>query len=184
MFILQSAIVFVMVIATLFFTLTALQKIFAMVNSGQPEMLTDKSQMRAKSVLQMVFGEKKVMDDKKYGFMHLWYLYGFLILSIGHMELVFFGLTRFAENFGFRPFLYRNLPFVPDFVIHFYEFSQDFFAGGVLIVVSIALYKRLSGKVKRLMPRSIDAEIILWFIGFLYLTFFTTISDFLCFTNK
>ncbi len=170
MYFLQSLVVLALVVATIYFTLSALLEIFAMANSGAPQKLIHTWPERANAVLRMVFGEKKLLDDRLYGFMHFWYLYGFLILAIGHMELVFFGLSRFLQTFDISPFLYRN--FLPSSATHLYEFSQDFMAFGVVIVVSIALYKRLNGKVARLLPRSKDAEIILWFIGVLYLTFF------------
>ena len=174
MYFLQSFIVLSLVLITIYLTSSALLNIFAMVNSGISEKITHKWTKRISTVLHMVFAEKKLLDDKSYGLMHFWYLYGFLILSIGHMELVFFGLSRFLQTFNIKPFLYKN--FFPTWLIHIYEFSQDFMAFGVIIVVIIALYKRISGKVKRLQPRSKDAEIILFFIGILYLTFFLLTS--------
>lgn len=172
--IIWSAIVLLMVSFTLWFALTSFQQIFAMVNSGERKTLTNTWQERALSVMEYVFGQKKVLEERSYGFMHFFYLYGFLILGIGHMELVFFGLTRFLENNGHEAFLYRN--FLPSGAVKAYEFTQDFMAGAVVLVVTIALYRRLTGKVKRLMPRSLDAEIILWLIGGLYLTFFIYIG--------
>lgn len=177
MLILFSTIVLFLVIVTAIFTFTALRQIVAMVRAGTPETLTNTWQERAHSVIQMVFGQKKVLEEKSYGYMHFWYLYGFLILGIGHLELVLFGLTRFAPTFGYQPFLYRHLPFVPDTLFKIYEFSQDFMAFGVVVVVCIALYRRIKGKVPRLMPRSQDAENILWLIGALYMTFFIFIGS-------
>ncbi len=146
-----------------------------MIQSGTPEALTHTWQDRVATVLTNVFGHKKVLEDKKYGFMHFWYLYGFLILGIGHVELVLFGLTRFLEVFGLQPFLYRH--FLPESLVHLYEFSQDFMALGVILVVSVALYRRMTGKTKRLMPRSADAETILWLIGALYVSFFLFVGS-------
>ena len=45
-------------------------------------------------------------------------------------------------------------------------------AAVVLVTATIALLRRWSGRVKRLMPRSQDAENILWFIVALYVSFF------------
>ncbi|MEI6805091.1 MAG: heterodisulfide reductase-related iron-sulfur binding cluster [Myxococcaceae bacterium] len=171
----QSVLVAICVSVTLYFTLSALRRIVVMIRSGAPETLTHTWQDRARSVLVNVFGQKKVLEDKKYGFMHFWYLYGFLILGIGHMELVLFGLTRFLEVFGLQAFLYRN--FLPESLIQLYEFSQDFMAFGVVLVVAIALYRRMTGKTKRLMPRSADAETILWMIGALYVSFFLFVGS-------
>ncbi|MES2504931.1 MAG: heterodisulfide reductase-related iron-sulfur binding cluster [Myxococcota bacterium] len=173
--IVHSIVVACLVGVSLFFTLSALGRIMVMIRSGAPEALTNTWQERAASVMIYVFGQKKVLEDKKYGFMHFWYLYGFLILGIGHMELVLFGLTRFLESFGVQPFLYRH--FLPNWMIHLYEFSQDFMAMGVVIIVGIALYRRMTGKTRRLMPRSADAETILWLIGALYVSFFMFVGS-------
>lgn len=175
MYVLSSLMVLALVAATLFFTFSALFRIVAAVNMGTAEPYDRRLPDRVASVIEMVFGQKKVLEDRSYGFMHFWYLYGFMILGIGHLELVLFGLTRFLTDYGYQPFLYRNL--LPAGLIEIYEFSQDFMAFGVVIMVSIALYRRISGKVPRLMPRSADAEIILWLIGSLYVTFFIFVGS-------
>ena len=88
-----------------------------------------------------------------------------LILGIGHTELLFFGLTRFMEGFDKTPFLFRNLPLMPDIGVQLYELSQDFMAIMVLIASAIALARRWSGKIKRLMPRSTDGNHSLLYLG-------------------
>jgi len=177
MAIVQSLLVLGLVIVTLAFALPAFIRIYAMVNVGSAEPLTHTWKERLASVMRYVFGQQKVLEDRPYGFMHFFYLYGFLILGIGHLELVLFGLTRFVEALGYTPFLYRNLPMMPTSLLHAYEFSQDCMAACVVAVVSIALYKRISGGVARLMPRSADAERILVLIGLLYVTFFVFIGS-------
>lgn len=177
MYFLHSFVVLTLVAITFVVALSALQRIFAMVNVGTAEPLTDRWRERVGAVVQMVFGQKKVFEDKAYGFMHLWYFYGFLVLGIGHLELVIYGLSRFLQTYDYQPVLYRHLSFIPASLIHFYEFSQDFFAFGVVVVVTIALYRRIAGKVPRLLPRSKDAETILWLIGILYATFFVFIGS-------
>src|SRR3989338_3795686 len=173
--VIHSVLVATCVIVTLLVTFSALRRIVLMIQSGTPETLTHSWQDRVKTTLINVFGQKTVLEDKKYGFMHFWYLYGFLILGVGHLELVLFGLTKFLEIFDLKPFLYRH--FLPESITHFYEFSQDFMAFGVILVVSIALYRRMTGKTKRLMPRSADAETILWLIGALYVSFFLFVGS-------
>lgn len=170
MYALQSVIVLILVLVSFYFSLGALISIVAMVRSGQPENNYDQVSRRIDSVIKYVFFHKKVLEDKSYGFMHMFYLYGFLILGIGHLELVLFGLTRFLSHFGVEPFLYRN--FLPPFLIHVIELSQDFMAFMVVLMVAIALYRRIVVPKPRLLPRSKDAEIILWAIGALYVTFF------------
>jgi len=174
MYFAQSIIVFAAVVFAAGFTLMSLRRIYAAVNTGQSEMLNDRISDRIQSILQLVFGHKKVLEDKSYGFMHFFYLYGFIILGIGHLELVVFGLSRFVETFDMQPILYRNI--LPAGITHIYELTQDLMAFLVLFVVTIALYKRIGKRVPRLLPRSQDAEVILWFIGALYLTFFVLIG--------
>ncbi|MFZ9885986.1 MAG: heterodisulfide reductase-related iron-sulfur binding cluster [Myxococcota bacterium] len=147
--------------------------IWALMRSGRPEQLTDNPKERAAKVVSLVFGHKKVLEDKPAGSMHVWFLYGFLILGIGHTELVLTGLSYFLKSFGVAPFLYES--FLPAPLAHLYHMSQDLLAFGVIVVSFIALGRRWSGKVKRLMPRSSDAEIILWWIVVLYVTFFVLV---------
>lgn len=177
MVIVQSLLVLGLIVLTLAYAIPAFMRIYAMVNIGSPEPLTHTWKERASSVMRYVFAQEKVLEDRPYGFMHFFYLYGFLILGIGHLELVLFGLTRFLESLGYSPFLYRNLPVATTSMVHVYEFSQDFMAASVVTIVCIALYKRMSGGVKRLMPRSADAERILLLIGLLYVTFFVFIGS-------
>lgn len=170
MYALQSLIVLALVLVCGYLSITKLLEIFYMVRSGAPENNFDQVKRRISSVMVYVFGHKKVLDDKSYGFMHMFYLYGFLILGIGHMELVSTGLTRFMLHFDISPFYYRN--FLPSFIIKPFELSQDSMAFLVVVMVSVALFRRIAMPKKRLLPRSKDAEMILWLIGLLYVTFF------------
>jgi len=171
----QSAIVFFLLAATIFMAGRAFLRLFQMVNTGSRVNNFGQVSERISGVIRKVLGHQGVLEEKRYGFMHVWYLYGFLILGIGHMELVINGLTRFVDAFGGEPFLYRHFLSAP--IIKVYEVSQDFMAGMVVLVVTIALYLRLTGKTKRLMPRSKDAERILWFIMMLYVSFFMLIGS-------
>lgn len=175
MFWIQSLIVLALVALSAYFSASALLEILAMVRSGAKENLSSDVKRRIDSLIQYVFFHKKVLDDKSYGFMHMFYFYGFLILGIGHMELVLHGLTKFMLHFDKEPFLYRH--FLPNWIIKPFELSQDFMAFLVLLMVSIALFRRIFIPKKRLLPRSKDAEIILWLIGALYLTFFIYIPS-------
>ncbi len=165
-----SAVTLLLVLAAIAFAGWKFLGIWGVMRAGRDEKLTDDWQERAGKVLSLVFGHKKVLEDKTSGSMHIWFLYGFLLLGIGHMELLLTGLTYFLTSYGFAPVLYEN--FLPAPLAHLFHFSQDFLAFGVIVVSFIALGRRWSGRVKRLMPRSNDAEIILWFIVLLYLTFF------------
>lgn len=170
MYAFQSAIVFALVLVCGFLAISRLLEILAMVRVGSAEDNFQQVPRRISSVISYVFGHKGVLEDKSYGLMHMVYLYGFLILGIGHLELVLFGMSKFMVHFDKSPFLYRN--FLPAGLIKPFEFSQDFMAFLVLAMVSIALFRRIVMPKKRLLPRSRDAEIILWLIGALYVTFF------------
>ncbi len=175
MYALQSLIVLVLVAISSYLSLTALLSIVAMVRSGAEENLFGELKRRIDSVIEYVFFHKRVLDDKSYGLMHMVYFYGFIILGIGHLELVFYGLTKFLMHFDISPFLYRN--FLPGWIIKPFELSQDLMAFFVVVAISIALTRRIFFPKKRLLPRSKDAEIILWLIGALYVSFFIYIPS-------
>ncbi len=170
MYALQSLVVLALVVVCGYLSITRLLAIFAMVRSGSSENNFEHIPRRINSLFAYVFGHKGILEDKSYGAMHMVYFYGFLILSIGHLELVFYGLTQFLRHFDMAPFLYRN--FLPQTLIKPFEFSQDFMAFLVVVMVGIALFRRIVMPKPRLLPRSKDAERILWLIGLLYVTFF------------
>src|SRR5579871_6564459 len=170
MYALQSLIVLALVLICGYLALSRLLAILAMVRSGSHENVFDQIPRRIGNVMSYAFGHKGVLEDKSYGLMHMVYFYGFMILAVGHLELVLIGLTRFLLHFDKSPVLYRN--FLSGPLTKAFEFSQDFMAALVVIMVAIALYRRIFMPKKRLLPRSKDAEVILWLIGLLYVTFF------------
>ncbi len=157
------------------FMFFALGRIAAMINTGvRDERHADHVGSRINMVIQIVFGHKKTLEDRTSGLLHIAFIYGFFILGIGHTEIVIEGLTYFMKALGGEPFLYEKLPGLSHThpLIRAYHLTQDVMAFLILVAVVVALGRRWSGSVPRLMPRSADAEIILYFIGFLYLTFF------------
>jgi Fe-S oxidoreductase len=160
-----------------------LNNIIKHISSGANFQVIGSVTSRLKLVVRMVFLQEKLLQDKVYGFMHFWFLYGFIILGIGHMELAFCGITAFFENYDCTPLLYSNITLMPTGLLRMYEISQDFFALFVFIISIYALYRRIILQQARLMPRSMDAEIILWFIIFLYITFFLYTSFELAFNQ-
>ena len=118
------------------------RRIYVMIRTGAPVDYSDRRSERIQAVVSMVFGHEKVMEDKKAGYLHVFFLYGFFTLGVGHMELLFYGLTRFLEGMGQKAFLYRNLPLMPDLGVQLYELSQDFMAFMVITVSIIALARR------------------------------------------
>jgi Fe-S oxidoreductase len=170
--ILQSLLTLALVVASFGFLFGRLWRIRTLVMTGTAgdEVLTDRPRDRVLKVARIVLGHRKVLEDRWAGLLHLFFLYGFLILGIGHLEVVLEGLTAFLRAFGRRAFSYASvLPAPLEFVYHL---SQDVLAAAVLVAASIALVRRWAGVPRRLLPRSQGAENILWFILALYVTFF------------
>lgn len=140
------------------------------VGTAGDEVLTGDPVARAARVARLVLGHEKVLEDRWSGLMHVFFLYGFLILGIGHVEVVLEGATGFLRGFGGRAFQYERV--LPAAGTAAYHLSQDLLAFLVVTMSGIALLRRWSGRIGRLMPRSRDAEIILWLILALYVTFF------------
>ncbi len=170
--ILQSVLALVLVVAAFGFMGWRLRHLRVLVNTGTrgDEDLTERPAERVRAVLSLVLGHKKTFEDRLSGVLHVCFLYGFLILAIGHVEVVLEGLTAFRQASGGEAFTYRWILSDGPYLV--YRLSQDVLAAAVLIAATIALVRRWSGRVKRLMPRSQDAENILWFILALYVTFF------------
>lgn len=171
---LQSTLTLLLVLAAFGYTLKQLGRIGVLINTGTrgDEDLSDRRGERWAKLLQMTFGHRKVLQDPFAGMLHVVFLFGFFILGVGHVEVVLEGLTAFLRLFDRQPFLYERLPFVPAALVGNYHLSQDLLAGLVLLASAIALLRRWSGLVKRLQPRSLDAEIILYLIVALYVSFF------------
>jgi len=170
--VLQSLLTLVLVVVAFGFMAWRLWHYRVLVNTGtRPSQdLTDTPGERIGKVVSLVLGHKKTFEDRWSGILHVCFLYGFLTLAIGHIEVVLEGLTAFRVASGGEPFSYRWI--LPDGLYFLYRLSQDLLAAIVLVAATVALLRRWSGRVKRLMPRSQDAENILWFIVALYVTFF------------
>jgi Fe-S oxidoreductase len=173
--ILHSTLTLAVVIAAFSFMGLKLLRIAAMVNMGvHDETATDYPGSRWKMVGEIVFGHRKTLEDIVSGLTHIAFIYGFFILGIGHTEIVIEGLTKFVETWGWPALTYDQLPGLSAHhpLIQTYHFTQDLMAFLVLAAVLVALARRMFFPPKRLTPRSMDAEIILYFIGGLYVTFF------------
>lgn len=168
--IIHSIIVIILLVVTLYLTISSINPIIGIIKSGKSIAIPKMHKKRILGIFSFVIKHKKILEDRQYGIMHLIYFYGFFILSIGHLEFVLFSLTKFLLFFEKRPFKYRL--FLNHWFLKFYEFSQDIMALAVVITVFIALHNRIFKKKLRLTPRSTEAEIILLFIGMLYVSFF------------
>jgi Fe-S oxidoreductase len=170
--VLQSLLTLALLVATFGFLFRRLAEIRTLIRTGAPtdEPLTDHPSGRFRKVGDLVLGHRKVREDRWAGLLHFFFLYGFLTLGIGHLEIILEGLTAFLGALGHRAFSYALV--LPHGLNGAYHLSQDLLAAAVLVAALVALVRRWIGVPKRLLPRSQDAENILWFIVALYVTFF------------
>jgi Fe-S oxidoreductase len=170
--VLQSLLTLGLLVAAFGFMARRLWHIGLLINTGTRggENLADAPAERTRTMLAYTLGQKRLKEDAAAGLLHGVFLYGFLVLGLGHFEVVLEGLTSFLSATGGRPFLYEQV--LPSWLSALYHLSQDLLAAAVLVAGVIALVRRLSGNPTRLLPRSKDGERILWFIVALYASFF------------
>jgi Fe-S oxidoreductase len=170
--VLQSLLTLALFVAAFAFMAARLWRIGVLVNTGTrgDERLTDDPGARTRTMLAHTLGQKKLIEDPAAGLLHGVFLYGFLVLGLGHLEVILEGLTAFQKAGGGRPFAYERV--LPSTLSALYHLSQDLLAAAVLVAAALALLRRLRGRPSRLLPRSRDGERILWFIVALYATFF------------
>ncbi|HLS65555.1 MAG TPA: heterodisulfide reductase-related iron-sulfur binding cluster [Pseudogracilibacillus sp.] len=111
---------------------------------------------RLKDIVTIVFGQSKLLKDKKSGIIHVLMFYGFILVQFGAIDLFIKGLAP-----G------KHLPFGP--VYPAFTFFQELVTLAVLVAVVWAFYRRYIEKLVRL-KRGFYAGIVLLFIGTLMLT--------------
>ncbi|WP_325176650.1 (Fe-S)-binding protein [Paenibacillus alkalitolerans] len=107
-----------------------------------------------------VFGQRKLLKDRKSGIMHVVIFYGFIILQFGAIDIILRGL------FAIR------LP-VPGYPV--FELMQETTIVLVLLAMAYATYRRYGEKLKRL-KRGWKPSIVTWFIYALMLTVLFTLA--------
>ena len=98
--VLQSLLTLALLVATFGFLFVRLRRIVTLINTGSrgDEVLTGDPGERLGKVVSLVLGHKRVLADPWAGVLHLFFLYGFLTLGIGHLEIVLEGLTAFLRG--------------------------------------------------------------------------------------
>lgn len=102
-----------------------------------------------------VFGQKKLLKDKKSGTIHVMMFYGFLLVQFGAIDLIWKGLAPGS-----------HLPLGP--VYSGFKFFQEIVTFMILVAVVWAFYRRYIEKLVRL-KRGFKAGLVLIFIGGLML---------------
>ncbi|GAB4074834.1 heterodisulfide reductase-related iron-sulfur binding cluster [Barrientosiimonas marina] len=111
---------------------------------------------RFRRVGKIVFGQSKLLKDKKSGSIHVMMFYGFILVQFGAIDMFIRGLAP-----G------NHLPFGP--VYPAFTFFQELVTLMILVAVGWAFYRRYMEKLVRL-KRSFKAGLVLVFIGTLMIS--------------
>ncbi|RXJ02731.1 4Fe-4S dicluster domain-containing protein [Anaerobacillus alkaliphilus] len=106
---------------------------------------------RLNEVLVNVFGQKKLMKDKKSGIIHIMFFYGFLLVQLGAIDLIWKGLATGS-----------HLPLGP--IYPFFTFFQEIVVLMIIVAVVWAFHRRYVEKLVRL-KRNFKSGLVLIFIG-------------------
>ncbi|WP_342473129.1 heterodisulfide reductase-related iron-sulfur binding cluster [Metasolibacillus sp. FSL H7-0170] len=124
---------------------------YEFIKLGKKEEFNQKMSDRISDIVEKVFGQSKLLKDKKMGIVHVLFFYGFLLVQLGAIDLIWKGLK--PES---------HLPFGP--LYPFFTFFQEIVALTILVAVVIAFYRRYVEKLVRL-KRGLKNGLVLIFIG-------------------
>src|SRR5699024_6374732 len=106
---------------------------------------------RLRDVWHIVFGQKKLLKDKKSGAIHVMMFYGFILVQFGAIDMFVKGIAP-GNHLSFGP-LYPG-----------FTFFQEIVTLTILVAVIWAFYRRYIEKLVRL-KRGWYAGLVLVFIG-------------------
>jgi Fe-S oxidoreductase/nitrate reductase gamma subunit len=98
-----------------------------------------------------VFGQKKLLKDKKSGIIHVMFFYGFLLVQLGAIDFIWKGIKPGT-----------HLPLGP--IYGAFTFLQEMVSLMILLAVTWAFYRRYVEKLVRL-KRGFKSGLVLIFIG-------------------
>lgn len=161
--VLSSAVAIVLFVSIALFSYH-FSKIIKLLREGKSASCLDQPFKRMRVLLEQVFLHKKLLRQPAAGLIHFIIFWGFMVLTLGTLEWILWGLSNGKMNFHFLgPYLY------PFFVL-----SQDVFNFLVLLAVGGAFFRRLVLKPARLSDNSwasrADATFILLLIAMLVST--------------
>lgn len=133
----------------------AVHRRYSYLKLGRPADFRREGRERLKDFLTEVFGQKKLLKDRKSGIMHFVIFYGFVILQFGALDLIAKGLLG-----G------RNLP-VPGYEA--FALLQEITAIAVLAAIGYAAFRRYVEKLARL-KQGWQPSIVIFFISGLMLS--------------
>jgi len=112
--------------------------------------------MRLEKIYVNVFGQKKLLKDKKSGIMHVMFFYGFILVQFGAIDFIWKGIAPGS-----------HLPLGP--LYPGFTFFQEIVTLMILVAVFWAFYRRYIEKLVRL-KRNFKSGLVLIFIGGLMLS--------------
>ena len=129
---------------------------YEFVKMGKKEEFDQDVKARLNKIWVMVFGQKKLLKDKKSGILHVMMFYGFILVQFGAIDFIWKGLKPGS-----------HLPFGP--LYPFFTFFQEIVTLMILVSVIGAFYRRYIEKLVRL-KRGIKNGLVLIFIGSLMIS--------------
>ncbi|MFP7298565.1 heterodisulfide reductase-related iron-sulfur binding cluster [Neobacillus niacini] len=123
---------------------------------GKKVEFDNKVKERMQKIWVNVFGQKKLLKDKKSGIMHVMFFYGFILVQFGAIDFIWKGLVPGS-----------HLPLGPLYAG--FTFFQEIVTLMILIAVIWAFYRRYVEKLVRL-KRNFKSGLVLIFIGGLMLS--------------
>jgi Fe-S oxidoreductase len=131
------------------------------VRLGQPVSLRRRAKEQLGAFLAEVFGQTKLLKDKKSGIMHVIVFYGFILLQFGALDLIYKGLSG-----G------RSLP-IPWYDA--FNLLQELTVALVLAAMAYAAYRRYGERLPRL-KRGWKPSLVIFFIFFLMLSILLSLA--------
>ncbi|WP_307892771.1 (Fe-S)-binding protein [Bacillus swezeyi] len=123
---------------------------------GQKEDFDKRIKERLQRIWENVFGQKKLLKDKKSGIIHVMFFYGFILVQFGALDFIIKGLVPDG-----------GLPLGPVYPV--FTFFQEIVTLLILIAVVWAFHRRYIEKLVRL-KRGFKSGLVLLLIGGLMLT--------------
>ncbi|WP_313893329.1 (Fe-S)-binding protein [Psychrobacillus sp.] len=124
---------------------------YAYIKLGKKVEFEDNLKERLQKIWVYVFGQKKLLKDKKSGAIHVMFFYGFLLVQFGAIDFIWKGLAPGS-----------HLPLGPLYPA--FTFFQEIVTFTILVAVVWAFYRRYIEKLVRL-KRGWKSGLVLIFIG-------------------
>lgn len=121
------------------------------IKMGKKEEFDHNVKERLNKIWVFVFGQKKLLKDKKSGILHVMMFYGFILVQFGAIDFIWKGLAPGS-----------HLPLGP--LYPYFTFFQELVTLMILVSVIGAFYRRYIEKLVRL-KRGLKAGLVLIFIG-------------------